>query len=422
MTFFLQLIFVTVLLLAVPAVFYLLGRFAAPGVFRRIAYEIHLWLGIVSSLILFVVCLSGTLLTFKTEIIQFLEHDRYFIQASDAERRKTLEELVPLVEQAENGKTVRVTIPAEEHQTWVFNIKKEGGLQRKLPTGMPAVHTMLGTAYLVNPYTGESLGEQRSGVYMFFMMLTFLHRFLLLDVRTGQIIVGSATLVFLVLIVGGLCLWFPPKLQRIKNYFGGFRVRTKKGWSKFLYDFHNTLGFYALIPLAVMALTGPLISFSWYRSGFEQVLRTKPFGKVLEKPLLSKNGGDTKRNLAWDDFITAGNKLSLRKGSVKISLPQSPTGSVTFQKTGTGFFSIAAVDKVQFDQYTGEVLKSDLFDELPFCEKAALLIFPLHNGEIFGAASKVVYFVTCLIATTLPVTGLILWIRKLRIRYKRKYT
>ncbi|MDR0705480.1 MAG: PepSY domain-containing protein [Planctomycetaceae bacterium] len=78
---------------------------------------------------------------------------------------------------------------------------------------------------------------------------------------------------------------------------------------------------------------------------------------------------------------------------------------------------------MQFDQYTGELLKCDLFDQLPFNEKIASLIFPLHNGEIFGTLSKVIYFVTCLIATSLPITGVILWARKLRSRYsKRKNT
>ncbi|MDR1493114.1 MAG: PepSY domain-containing protein [Planctomycetaceae bacterium] len=420
MLFLIQIICVTILLIAIPSLFYLLGRNFIPKAFRRIAYELHLWLGIVSGLILFVVCLSGTLLTFKTEMILFLEQDRYYVKESAA-IPKSLEELVSLIEAAEQGKVVRVTIPPVNDQAWIFNVKKENANSAKLPAGMPALHAMLGTAYLVNPYTGESLGPQRSKIYIFFMALTFLHRFLLLDIRTGQIIVGSATLIFLVLVVSGLCLWFPMKLRVWKGWASGLRIRTKKGWGRFLYDFHNTLGFYVLIPVVIMALTGPIVSFAWYRSATEQLLRAKPFGKALEKPVASKTIPTTMQRLKWDDFIVRGNQIANRKGITRLSFPQSPKGSVTFQHIGAGFCNIAATDKIQFDQYTGELLQCDLFDQLPFNEKIASLIFPLHNGEIFGTVSKAIYFVTCLIATSLPITGVILWAKKLRSRYvKRK--
>jgi uncharacterized iron-regulated membrane protein len=421
MLFCIQIIFVTLIILAVPTLLYLLGRFACRKIFRRIAYEIHLWLGILSGLVLFVVCLSGTLLTFKTEIIQLLEQERYYISASNDLEQKSIEELVSLVEKSENGKVVRITIPTSTKQNWIFNIRKESDKTKKMPTGMPASHALLGTAYIINPCTGESLGTQRSAIYMFFMMLTFLHRFLLLDIRTGQIIVGSATLIFLVLVISGLFLWLPSKITVVKNWFSGLKIRLGKSWHIFLFDTHNTLGFYILIPVVVMALTGPIISFAWYRAAFGQILGAKPFQIALEKPLPSKNQTTPKQHLAWDDFLTKGNEITKRKGITRLSIPQTPKGNFTFQRIGNGFCNIAATDKIQFDQYTGEILKIDLFDELPFNEKIASLIFPLHNGEIFGTLSKIIYFFTCLIATSLPVTGVILWIKKLKI-FRKKTT
>lgn len=423
MDFLFQLIFATAFVLAVPSLLYLLGRRYASRFFRRLAYETHLWIGVISGLILFVVCLSGTLLTFKTETIMFLERDRYHLEVSPEAKPKTLEELVPEIEKIEDGKVVRVTIPENTSQAWIFNVRKNetaGPKRGGPPSGMPAMHAMLGTAYLVNPYTGESLGPQRSKTYMFFIMLQFLHRFLLLDIRTGQIVVGTATLVFVFLIVGGLCLWLPAKLKSMKSYLPGMKIRTGKGWSRFFYDIHNTLGFYALIPLMVMALTGPIISFQWYRNAAGKVLGTQPFSKSFEKPLFSQWDASKKRETSWDDFIAKTNEISKRKGTIQIYLPQSPKGSISVRKIGSGFCTIAATDKIQFDQYSGEVLKSDLFDQYSFGEKVSTLIFPLHNGEIFGTISKIVYFFACLVATTLPITGVILWVGKLRNRRKAK--
>lgn len=483
--FLLQIVFVSALILAVPALLYLLGRRFASRFFRRLAYETHLWLGVVTGLILFVVCLSGTLLTFKTETIHFLERDRYYVSVPNGAGPISLEELVPRLEQAHEGRVVRVTIPEGSDRSWEVNIKTEGrsdftgppkhsgpgaatvrsevapkeaadprrgplDLQVKTdsrddkgppvgkrasgekptegarqagrrggpPAGMPAMHAALGTAYLVDPYTGESLGTKRSKVYMFFIMLQFLHRFLLLDIRTGQLIVGSATLIFVVLIVGGLFLWLPAKLGSAKAWKVGLKVRRGKGWNRFLYDTHNTLGFYALIPLLVMALTGPVISFNWYRNAMGSVLGTRPFSKSFEKPLLSDFEPGKQRNLSWDDFLAKADDLTERKGQTQIYLPQTPRDGVVVRKTGAGFCRIAATDKIQFDQYSGEVLRCELFDRFGFGEKVSTLIFPLHNGEIFGTVSKIVYFVACLIATTLPVTGVLLWIGKIRNRRK----
>ncbi len=36
----------------------------------------------------------------------------------------------------------------------------------------------------------------------------------------------------------------------------------------------------------------------------------------------------------------------------------------------------------------------------------------LHTGEIFGTVSKIIYFIVCLIATSLPVTGTMIWLNK----------
>ncbi|HXS57859.1 MAG TPA: hypothetical protein VN726_17115, partial [Hanamia sp.] len=41
-------------------------------------------------------------------------------------------------------------------------------------------------------------------------------------------------------------------------------------------------------------------------------------------------------------------------------------------------------------------------------------------GSIYGMFTKLLYFFACLIATTLPVTGTIIWINKLKKKKKRK--
>ena len=46
--------------------------------FRKLINDIHLWLGIISGIVLFVVCLTGTILAFETELVLLLDKQDHF--------------------------------------------------------------------------------------------------------------------------------------------------------------------------------------------------------------------------------------------------------------------------------------------------------------------------------------------------------
>ena len=76
-------------------------------------------------------------------------------------------------------------------------------------------------------------------------------------------------------------------------------------------------------------------------------------------------------------------------------------------------------DKLIID-VDGTVLKEEWFNDKPLNVQIASLIKPIHTGQIFGTFSKVIYFIACLIATSLPITGTIIWLNKLKKKRKRK--
>ncbi|WP_234364399.1 PepSY domain-containing protein [Lunatibacter salilacus] len=41
-------------------------------------------------------------------------------------------------------------------------------------------------------------------------------------------------------------------------------------------------------------------------------------------------------------------------------------------------------------------------------------------GDVYGTFTKILYFIACLIATTLPVTGTLIWINKMQNKKKKK--
>ena len=102
------------------------------------------------------------------------------------------------------------------------------------------------------------------------------------------------------------------------------------------------------------------------------------------------------------------------EGDFTINFPVDSAATVSISKVHTGFFAPAASDRLQLDQYTTEVLKVEIFNEKPFNERVAGSIKAIHVGDVYGKFTKILYFIACLIAITLPVTGTIIWINKIK--------
>jgi len=286
-----------------------------------------------------------------------------------------------------------------------------GADQKKRPEGGGR-----GKTYLVDPYTGVIKGTTEGSASKFFMVMMRLHRWLLIE-GAGKIIVGAATIVFVILVFTGLVLWWPRKIRAWKQ---GFKIKTSANWKRINHDLHNTLGFYSFILLLIMGLTGLCWSFEWYRDGMSSLLGDKVFKQRMEKPLPSDplRGGGQKSSI--DGIIKKADEILPFNGLYRLRFPSDSVGSFVISKAKTGFFTLTAADKIQFEQYTGKVLKIEKFADKPFNEKLASSVRSLHLGDLYGTFSKLLYFISCLIATSLPVTGTIIWINKLRKKGKKK--
>ncbi|MGB3182952.1 MAG: PepSY-associated TM helix domain-containing protein [Cyclobacteriaceae bacterium] len=375
-----------------------------PFSWRKLFNDIHLWLGIGSGLILFLVCLSGTVYTFRSEIERALEADKYKAEAKAGVERLTVEQIVRKTEAETGGKVSSVAIPHAEDETYRLSVKTSPEERR-------------GTGYFIDPYTAEIKGTSGGPASEFFMVMFRMHRWLLMDSSIGRPIVGTATVIFVFILLTGIVLWFPKKL---KNWKQGLKIKTDSNWKRINHDLHNTLGFYSFILLLVMSLTGLCWSFEWYRDGLGAVLGAEVFGGRGEKPPVSDAGGTPAATLSAEEFISIADKQLLYEGDYRISLPGEPEAPVVIMKTGVGFFASSGRDVLYLNQYSGEVLKADIFSEKPFNQKITSSIKPLHTGEILGTFSKILYFIACLVATSLPVTGTIIWLNKLKKKAKRK--
>ena len=374
---------------------------------RKIFNDVHLWMGIASGLVLFVVCLSGTIYTFRTEIEELLEPDKYTVAVQA--QPIPVDVLVQQLEQELGGKVVSLEIPEDRESTYRVSVAAPAS-QGEHGGGRPAT-------YMVDPYTAGVKGTTEGPATKFFQTMMQLHRWLLLEGGVGKMIVGVATIIFVFLSLTGLVLWFPVKRR---NWKQGLKIKTNARWKRINHDLHNTLGFYSFILLLIMALTGLCWSFDWYREGLSKLMGEEVFKGRREKPMATPAHAAGAAALHISDYLAKANTILTKEGNIRISLPEDDSTAVVVSKTAAGFFAFSAPDKVQLDQHTAQPLKVEIFAEKPLNVQIVSLIKPLHLGEVYGTFSKILYFIACLIATSLPVTGTMIWINKLKKKPKRK--
>lgn len=400
---------------------------------RKLFNDIHLWLGLGSGLIVIAVCFSGTVYVFNTELTEKAAPHLYKVQTVAGKERIPVDSLLEKIKLEAGGSITGVTIPAELNRTYQFNVKKAGD---EGPRG--------GTTYFVNPYTGEITGnsKEKNGTKEFMGTMFSLHRWLLLDKvkqpiingvenrKLGSWITGFATIIFTLGCITGLIIWFP---QKVKHWRQGLKIKWNAGWKRVNHDLHNSLAFYSLIFLLLMGLTGPQWSFEWYRTGLQKTLGTyKPAegAKAGErKEGQAKSEGKDKQNktdtialavaqLSIADYVREAEKTLPYEGNYVITLPADAAAKTMITKTKPGFLAPAAGDRITMDPATGKIVKLDIFKKKPFNERVAGSIKAIHVGNVYGTFTKILYFLACLIATSLPITGTMIWLNKVKKKKK----
>lgn len=371
---------------------------------RKLFNDIHLWMGIAAGLILFVVCLTGTIYTFRTEIEELIERDKFFVEVPENGQRLTSDELISIAQrQFPEAHVASLSIPNHAKRAYTISVRKED--ERR------------GTSYLMNPYNGEILGDTSTSSSEFFMTMFRLHRWLLLDSSIGRPIVGWATVIFVLLTITGMVIWFP---QKVKSWKQGLKIKWSGNWKRINHDLHNALGFYSAIFLLIMGLTGLQWSFDWYRTGLYNVLgvdRSRQAPKEEQKPEVSYEG---QTPLSIEATLAKAGEVLNYDGNYSINIPDAESVSISISKSKIGFFAPSGSDRITLNKYTGEVEEKNIFSEKPFNERVGSSIKALHMGYVFGTFSKILYFITCLIATSLPVTGTIIWVNKLKKKRAKK--
>ena len=401
---------------------------------RKFFNDVHLWLGLISGIVIIVVCLSGTIYTYNTEIQEWAAPHLHKVEIPENASRIPAETIIANIKELTQANVTAISIAHDPARTYQVTVRKEGDNSRS------------GTSYYVNPYTGDITGTslEKTATADFMRSMFSLHRWLLLDRieepligelpnRTlGSYITGAATILFTLGVITGMVIWVP---QKVKNWKQGLKVKWNANWKRVNHDLHNTLAFYSLIFLFLMGVTGPQWSFPWYRTGLQKTLGTykeaparsqqgqggnQRGGRQHREALGEKTAAKPAELLPIEQYMTSADQTLPYKGNYRITLPQKADAPVEITKNRTGFFAPAAGDKLKLEASTSEVLSTEIFRDKPFNERVAGSIKALHIGDVYGPFTKLLYFISCLIATSLPITGTLIWLNKLKKKKKAR--
>ncbi|WP_029906029.1 PepSY domain-containing protein [Prevotella sp. 10(H)] len=373
---------------------------------RKISFELHLWLGLLSGIVLFIVCITGCIYAFKDEINDFNQPWK-FISPQEKEIIMPTRVLEISNNEIKDATPSAITYGEASDAVFVDYFSPK--------TGMSTVY--------INQYDGQVLKtlEKKPDDFDFFRFILSGHRTLWLPTNIGKPIVGYGVLIFVITLITGVILWWPKKWNK-KTIKKNFTFRKNAPLSRINFDIHNVLGGYSVPILLILSLTGLIWSFSWFS---ESVYYITSGGKELKPYTLPKS-----------DTLNINNRILEPLDKLYLQLRNDEPNATTFYfalpRKNDGVIRVSVVhergsyyktDNLFFDQYTLKPLEGSgpyagKYTEASAADKFRRMNLEIHDGRILGIWGKILAFSASLIGASLPVTGFIIWYR--RIKKKRK--
>ncbi|KXX71107.1 PepSY domain-containing protein [Flammeovirga sp. SJP92] len=368
---------------------------------KKIIGKIHLLLGLVSGLVVFIVSITGAIYAFEHEIQELIQPYRFVKEVKG--------EVLP---PSEIKKIALKATDGMKVQRIYYETPQNASMALHYADDAPYFYLTF-----IDQYTGEVLKVKNLRTD-FFTVVLYLHISLLLPY--GEQIVGVSTLVFLVLLISGMVLWWPKNTKK-KALKQKFKIKWSARWRRQNYDLHSVLGFYATWILIFTVITGLVWSYSWFEKGVYFVLSG---GKTMveQRELLSDasikfDSTSTTIDQAWnkvlkEDETILGSAIYIPQKSEDIIKIYTSPEHGQYGKLDWRYFDQHTLEEFSVNDYRGRYKDTTLTD------KIIRLNYDIHTGGILGLAGKFIMFFVSLIASSLPVTGFLLW----RGRKKKKKT
>ncbi|KIO77646.1 membrane protein [Pedobacter lusitanus] len=379
--------------------------------FRKIIGQIHLWLGLITGIIVLIVSITGCLFVFQKEISDIVHQETFFVKPPASVVTLPYSTLLKKAEQT-LGKDHTVnfsTTYKDPERAWEFMTYKPGDEKALTYFGTLDYYESV----FINPYTGTVTGRY-DYKYDFFNIVKFIHWSLLLNDTYGQPIVGYSTLIFVIMLITGMIMWWPKKWSKT-NINKSFKIKWNAGFKRITYDLHNVSGFYVMLITLVLALTGMVFALKWFQTTVYVVSSRSITQPVIKQ---EKSHPATPVFSPVDQAFETAKKLLPASDRIGVSSASGADG-VIYISGIIGKETYYHADALQFDQYSGKLLNRRNYEEQNAGEKLIGMNYDIHVGAILGLPGKIIAFIASLVAASLPVTGFMIWLNRKKKKKKK---
>ncbi|MEQ1642385.1 MAG: PepSY-associated TM helix domain-containing protein [Pyrinomonadaceae bacterium] len=366
-------------------------------IFRKSIFWLHLILGAVGGVVIFIMCVTGAALSFEKDILANLEYSQRHVQEGEA-RLLPSAILAKVLEKKPESRPGTYTFQNDRTAAVTVALGREGSV-------------------FVDPYTGNITGEGNKSARAFFGTMTDLHRWLMMsgDGRpVGKAITGAYNLMFLGLAITGIYVWFPRKLtwQHVRPRFWFRSGVTGKPRD---FNWHTTIGFWSSLVLVVLTVTAAVISYQWagnliYTLTGDDVPKQNPPAPASQTPpppFVVPENIDALWAKATSHTVAQG--PTWKSISVRMPIAKEATFTIDEAKDWNIFgratltLDAASTAVVKWEPYADKIAASLVRSWMRFT----------HTGESFGLIGQFIGFVACIGGAVLVYSGFALAFRRL---------
>lgn len=352
----------------------------------RTWFRVHSFTGVITGLLLFVICWSGTFAVIANEIDWLITPA---LRVEPQDHRANWAEIQAAAEAASPGTTVNsISAPLYHRSAAIVRMTRTGGGD--------------GTWVFVDPYTAEVTGIANGmTVQRFFRDF---HRRLFFPNPWGIYVVSLFSVSMLMSLVAALYFY--------KRWWRRF-FQFKAGGGRSLWSqLHKIVGLWSIWFVIVIGLTGVWYLFENARTHLgdgKDAYAGEPSYAIRAVPRPT-----SARGLPTLPLSTLLEQVRQRRGDIDIqTIRQGRDGRLYVDGQAGHLLVRDRANQLYLDVRTGDVLYDQRASDLPLYWRWSDTADPLHFGDFGGLVSKLIWFVFGLALSGLILTGTYLHARRL---------
>lgn len=343
----------------------------------------HSWLGLLGSVLLYLVCISGTLAVFYPQWQRWEQPKIEEYQTINPSQLQQAYESI--LTDSKNTHHMYITLPTDDMPRTLINSDTKG------------------------VYLNADGSIAKAISHKWTDMLTQLHVHLHMPYSIGLIIVGITGAIICALIISGI-------LSHPRIFRDAFRLRLSGGQLQQA-DIHNRLSVWGAPFYLVLAITGACMGLA---TPVNQLIADAMFERDAKQVIAAVYGKEPE--LQQNIEVAAIDKVLISMSDIA---PEARPFYVTVEDVATPqqYIIVGASHKqrlIYAEQYrfnsTGKYLDKVGFSDGIAASQITFSFFRLHFGHFAGQITKILYLIFGLAMTVVTVTGVNIWLVKRKHR------